>query len=88
MIYVQKDRADGRRNGEPWSVLLECAKPVRGIERPWRIIVHRGWPQVHNRESPRAGRIEPRMPSVFAEYVDEATARAAFIAAVKNERTR
>lgn len=89
-MYVQKDRAEGRRHGEPWVATLQCAKPIRGIDKPWRLIVHRGFGgEAWDRTAPhRLQRVHDNKPAVFAEYADEATARSAFAAAVRHEKNR
>lgn len=85
--WIQVERHDGRRNGEPWCSTLEHAKPAKGIDRPWRLTVIRGWPAYSNRESLPRGEVNAK-PAVFATFEDEATARAAYAAAVKNEKTK
>jgi hypothetical protein len=62
--------------------VLECAKPSRGIAKPWRLVVNRGYYDPY-----RDGTRRP-VPAVFAEFGDEPTARSAFEAAVKYEKTK
>lgn len=81
-VWSTKDRRDGRRSGEPWVAVLESVKPLRGVAKPWRITVNRG-----HYDPYRDGTRRPA-PAVFAEFGDEPTARSAFEAAVKYEKTK